>query len=137
MRLALLIVTIAGLGLLLIVFSSGDTRISESPVEVAESRAIRTIEEGGADPEDWIVEGACVAMGPCQVDLRSPELPDTVLATDGYTVKDSRATVNGPENIGAVIERAVGRDCLERFGGRELRSCLTAEAEIPAAPPGR
>lgn len=136
MKLALLIITVAGLALLVVVFTSGDTRISESPVEVAEARAVRTIEEGGSDPAEWTVTGDCVAMGPCHVDLGVEALPDEVLATDSYTVKDSRATVNGPENIGAVIERAVGRDCLSKFEGRELKACLTAEAQIPVQPSG-
>ena len=136
MKLALLLITVAGLAVLLIVFSSGDTRISESPVEVAEARAELTIEDAGADPADWTTDGTCVAMGPCQVDLGVPELPGEVLATDSYTVKDSRASVNGPENIGAVAERAVSRGCFEFTRRSELRACLTSEAQISPVPSG-
>ena len=136
MKLALLLITVAGLAVLLIVFSSGDTRISESPVEVAETRADRTIEEAGSDPAEWTTTGDCVAMGPCHVDLGVPALPGEVLATDSYTVKDSRASVNGPENIGVVAERAVSRDCFEFTRKRELRACLTSEAQIPELPAG-
>ena len=122
--------------MLLIVFSSGDTRISESPVEVAEARAELTIQDAGSDPAEWTTDGDCVAMGPCHVDLGVPQLPGEVLATDNYTVKDSRATVNGPENIGTVVERAMSRDCFEFTGKRALRSCLTSEAQIPEIPAG-
>ena len=136
MKLALLVITLAGLAVLVVVFSTGDTRISESPVEIAETRAARTIEEAGGERSDWELDGECVAMGPCQVALSAAALPGEVLATDRYTVKDSRASVNGPERIGAVVERAVSRECFDRFEGRALRSCLTAEAQIPVRPPG-
>ena len=136
MKLALLLITVAGLAVLLIVFSTGDTRISESPIEVAEAQAKLTIEDAGADPADWTTTGDCVAMGPCHVDLGVPALPGEILATDNYTVKDSRASVNGPENIGAVAERSVSRGCFEFTAKRELRACLTSEAQIPEMPPG-
>lgn len=136
MKLALLLVTAAGLVILLVVFSTRDTRISERPVEIAEARASQTIKEAGSDPSTWTVEGDCVAMGPCRVDLGAPELPGLTLASDSYTVKDSRASVNGPENIGAMVERAVSRDCFERFTGKELRACLISEAQIPEPDPG-
>jgi len=134
MKLALLLITAAGLVILLVVFSTGDTRISERPIEVAEGRAERTIEEAGSDPAEWNLEGDCVAMGPCHVDLSVPALPGLVLATDRYTVKDSRASVNGPENIRAVIERAVSRNCLADFTGPALKACLTSQAQIPELP---
>ena len=126
MKPALLIITLAGLAILVVVFATGDTRISESPVEVAEIRATKSIEAAGADPADWQMDAECVAQGPCFLDVSAKDLPGVVIATDQYVVKDTRATVNGPANIEDAARRAVERNCFEgSLGESALEACLT------------
>jgi len=109
------------------IFSGCDTRIEERPIEIAESRAIQSIEEGGSDPADWKLEGECVAMGPCQVQASAAGLPDEVLAIDRYTVKDSRASLNGTDRIREAAQAATDRGCFDNITTAEkLRSCIAA-----------
>lgn len=126
MKAALLTITLAGLALLVVVFSTGDTRISESPIEVAEIRATKSIEASGSDPADWVMAGNCAGQGPCQLSISAAGLPGVTIATDSYVVKDTRATVNGPANIEDAARRAVSNRCFERsLEGAELESCLS------------
>lgn len=126
MKPALLTVTLAGLVLLVVVFASSDTRISESPTEVSEIRAVKSIEAAGGNPDDWVMDAECVAQGPCLMRISAVRLPDRQVAADSYVVKDTRATVNGPANIEAAARRAVERRCFQRpLGDTALEACLT------------
>ena len=124
MKRTLLIATIAGL-FVTAAIAGCDTRIEESPIEIAESTAIKSIEQGGSDPDLWNLSGECVAMGPCNVDAGPAELPEVVLATDLYTVKDSRASLNGTDRIRVAAERVTRNGCFENITTEaKLRDCL-------------
>lgn len=102
MKLAIFAIALLGLAAL----TGCSTRIEERPIEIVESAAVTSIEEAGADPGDWRVEGSCVAQGPCRVDVYKRD--GEFVVSNRYTVKDSRATVNGDDRIRTTVARMSG-----------------------------
>ncbi|MGB0120428.1 MAG: hypothetical protein WBP55_05695 [Solirubrobacterales bacterium] len=127
MKTGLLIVTSLGLALLIVVFATSDTRISDTPIQVAENAAIKSIESAGSDPVHWELDGECVAQGPCLVRMSPAAYPGEVVATDQYVTKDSRASVNGRSKIEALARLAVERDCFnQELSWPGLGACLSS-----------
>jgi hypothetical protein len=105
-----------------------DTRIEESPTEVVEQRAISSIRAAGGDPADWIVEGSCIGMGPCQTTGFAARFPDLELAQSNYLVRDSRAFPKDPDNIKIVAAKAAARDCFDRAPtAARLEACVSRQ----------
>ena len=89
------------------VFAGCDTRIEDSPVEIVEASARDSIRGAGGDLEQWNLRASCVAQGPCHVDVH-PRGGKQQVATNRYTVKDSRATLNGADNIMRLVASSTG-----------------------------
>lgn len=90
--------TILGLVLVAAAIAGCDTRIENSPLEIVEASARKSISEAGGDSGQWAIQPSCVAQGPCHVDVY-PRGQEHSVVTNRYTVKDSRATLNGSDNI--------------------------------------
>ena len=102
-----------------------DTRIEESPTEVVELRAERSIDEAGGDPSDWRIEGSCIGMGPCSAVAFAARYPDLELAQSPYTVRDSRAFPKMPDGIAEAAARATERGCFDRtMTAQQLGACI-------------
>lgn len=108
-----------------VLFAVGcDTRVEESPTEIVELRAERSISSVGGDPADWVIEGSCVGMGSCRASAHPVGFPE-LEASSTYTVRDSRAFPRQPDGIEEAARRAVDGGCFDRVKtARALRECL-------------
>jgi hypothetical protein len=109
-----------------VLFAVGcDTRVNESPTEIVELRAERSILSVGGDPADWLIEGSCIGMGTCHATAYSARFPTVELARSSYTVRDSRAFPKTPDSILEAAEAAVVGKCFDRTSTpAQLRKCL-------------
>lgn len=112
MKLLTLVVAIsmlAGAGL------SACSAVEKAPTAAIDDGIESRIAAAGGTPGDWDIENGCVVLGACTATLALARQPASVLATNHYVSRDSRAFLYGEDRIARTVDLAYSRRCLERF----------------------